>query len=176
MPRLKTIRAFDEVWKVDEANWTELFRLIVEERLRLRDACVAMKVPYTLVYAFLNDGGAWQKRYEAALEAVADDLVHEALEIADEQAEVVKEDGSKFDPDVPRDKLRVETRFRTASKWGKGRYGDKETAGAGGMTVIVDRSCGGRVEITAGGATARIPLGNSAEALAGPVEIHDQET
>lgn len=111
----------------DEKNVAELFRLIVEERMRLRDAAVlGVKQPYTLVYAFLHDGAEMQKRYEGALAAVADDLAHEALAIADEQAEVKKEDGTTYDPDVARDKLRVDTRLRMASKWSRERYGESQ--------------------------------------------------
>jgi hypothetical protein len=96
--------------------------------------------------------------YDAALKVRADELAHESLTIADEQAEVVKKDGTKFDPDVARDKLRVDTRIRILEKWDRARYGNKEDKSGSGITVIVDRSCGGTVEISAGGATARIPL------------------
>lgn len=64
--------------------------------------------------------------YESALKVWADRLAHEALEIADEQNEVVKENGQKFDPDVPRDKLRIDTRLKLASKFDRARYGDKQ--------------------------------------------------
>lgn len=95
--------------------------------------------------------------YDAALKARADELAHEALAISDEQAEVVKENGQKFDPEVPRDKLRVDTRLRLAEKWDRARYGSKDNGPAGGgITVVVDRSCGGTVEITAGGVSARV--------------------
>lgn len=95
--------------------------------------------------------------YDAALKARADDLAHEALAIADEQSEVVKENGQTYDPDVPRDKLRVDTRLKLASQWDRARYGAKDTGPAGGgITVVVDRSCGGKVEITAGGSTLTV--------------------
>lgn len=106
--------------------------------------------------------------YDAALKVRADEIAHETLSIADEQAEVVKKDGSTFDPDVGRDKLRVETRLKLAAQWDRPRYGSKEDRSGGGITVIVDRSCGGTVEIEAGGAVARIPLSGGTEASAIP--------
>jgi len=125
MAQLKARRAFEE-WKSDPKNVDELFRLIVEERMGLRDAAIiGMKQSYTLMYEFLNDGGELQKRLEGAYAALADAIAHEALEIADEQCAVKKDDGTTYDPDVPRDKLRVETRLRLMPKWGRARYGDR---------------------------------------------------
>jgi hypothetical protein len=69
--------------------------------------------------------GEHGEKYEAALRVRADDLAHEALGISDEQVEVKREDGSAFDPAVPRDKLRVETRLKLAGKWDRERYGDR---------------------------------------------------
>lgn len=129
MPRLKTIRAFVE-WVKDEANIAELFRLIVEDRMRLRDACMKLGRPYTLVYPFLHDGGAMQKRYEGALAALADDLMHERLQIADG----VK--GSKNPVAVAAAKLRCEVREGNAAKWGKERYGEAFEASKGPAVVI----------------------------------------
>lgn len=53
----------------------------------------------------------------------AQDLKGEALDIADEQAEVVREAGGTFDPDVPRDKLRVDTRLKLIEKLDRERFG-----------------------------------------------------
>ena len=167
MTRLVTIAKFEE-WKADPSNVEEIFRLLIEERLRLRDVAIErLKQPYTCIYRFLHDAGerpitendpdrggprnrGMQARYEAALKAIADDIAQEALAISDEQREVVRPDGSKFDPDVLRDKLRVDTRMRIAEKWDRERYGQKSDIGAGGITVLVDRSCGGAVAIQAG--------------------------
>lgn len=104
--------------------------------------------------------------YEAALKVRADEIAHEALAISDEQAEVEKKDGTTYDPDVARDKLRIETRLKLAEKWDRARYGSKDNGPAGGgITVVVDRSCGGTVEITAGGVSARVlPPGTEASA------------
>lgn len=163
-PRLKTIKAFDE-WKLDEENLAEFFRQIVEERLRMRDACVAVKVPYRLMYPFLHDGGVMQARYEAALAAVGDDLMHERLAIARR----VRESKTEIPAHVMAAKLDCDVLESTAKKWEPARYGDKGNGLGGGIQVYVDRSCGGAVEITAGGAKARIPLGGGPpEALSVP--------
>jgi hypothetical protein len=159
-PRMKTIRAFDE-WKLDEENLAEFFRQIVEERKRMRDACVAVGQPYRLMYPFLHDGGVMQKRYEAALAAVGDDLMHERLQRARE----LRESKTEIPAHVMAAKLECDVLESTASKWEPARYGEKESQRGGGIQVYVDRSCGGSVQISAGGATARIPLGNSPEAL-----------
>jgi len=164
-PRLKTIRAFEK-WKLDEENLAEFFRLIVEERKRMRDACMVMKVPYRLMYPFLHDGGVMQKRYEGALAAVGDDLVHERLQRARE----MRESKTEVPAHVMAAKLECDVLESTAKKWEPARYGEKGGGLGGGIQVYVDRSCGGAVEISAGGATARIALGESPEALPAPGE------
>jgi hypothetical protein len=96
--------------------------------------------------------------YDAALKVRADELAHETLEIADEQAEVVKKDGGTYDPDVARDKLRVETRLKLAAQWDRSRYGSKDNGPAGGgVTVIVNRSIGSDpVPVTVDGNTLTV--------------------
>lgn len=101
--------------------------------------------------------------YDAALRARADELAHEALGVADEQKEAVRRDGSTFDPDVARDKLRVETRLRLAAHWDRTRYGAAKDAGSGGVTVLVDRSCGGAIAIQAGDTKVLVAGGVSQE-------------
>lgn len=69
--------------------------------------------------------------YDSALRVRADQLAHEALAISDEQHAVEKKDGTTYDPGVPRDKLRADTRLKLASKWDRARYGE---------TVKIDRT------------------------------------
>lgn len=96
--------------------------------------------------------------YDAALKVRAGELVLDALEISDEQHEVTR-GGKTYDPEVPRDKLRVETRLKLASHWDRARYGaSKEGVAGGGIQVIVDRSCGGTVKIEAGGVSASVQI------------------
>jgi len=54
--------------------------------------------------------------YDAALKVRADELAHQALEIAD------------GDGDVARDSLGVNTRLKLASKWDRKRYGEEAEA------------------------------------------------
>lgn len=138
MPRLKTIRAFDQ-WKLEESNWEAFFGLIVEGELRadgtrkqlsLRDACMAVKQPYTLVYPFLHDGGAMQKRYEGVLAAMADDLMHERLRIADDVL------GSDVPSHVQAAALACKVREENARSWGRERYGEAAEA-MRGTTVLI---------------------------------------
>lgn len=130
MPRLKTIRKFEE-WKADPKNVEELFRLIVEERMSLRDAAMeGVKQPYTLVYPWLHDGGEMQKRYEGVLAAMADDLMHERLKIADS---VRKAENPVA---VQAAKLACEVREQNARSWGRERYGEAAEAMRGTTVVL----------------------------------------
>lgn len=104
---------------------SEVFRMLTdaEGRQTLAQIAKAWAVPrgrfvewYTTVHTVL---------YDAALKVRADDLAHEALEIADEQKEAVRADGTRFDPEVPRDKLRADTRLKLAAKWDRARYGER---------------------------------------------------
>ena len=92
-------------------------------------------------------------QYEAALRIRADELAHEALEVADNDAltmkEVVMKDGSVAEvpvlPDVPRDSLRVKTRLALAGLWDRERYGQGGAAAGRTVRVVVDRECAGGV-------------------------------
>jgi len=70
--------------------------------------------------------------------------------------------------DLGPSKLKVDVRLRLIEKMDRARYGAKDTGPAGGITVIVDRSCGGAVSVgvkDAGGNVAAIRI-DGAEALA----------
>jgi hypothetical protein len=110
--------------------------------------------------------------YDAALKVLADEMAHDALEIADEQKEAIDKKGNKYDPEVPRDKLRVDTRMRLLEKWDRSRYGAKDVGVAGGITVVVDRSCGGAVSIQAGASTLTIAGGGVSK----EVEVFSTDT
>lgn len=139
MPKQKTIKAFD-VWKLDAKNWDEFFRLIVEDGLRLRDAAVKLKQPYTLVYPFIHDGGEMEKRYTAALKAVARDHMDETVPIADSVRKTT------IPARVAAAKLAIEARQVYAAKADRERFGDvvriekeiKVTADAGLIGVAGD--------------------------------------
>ena len=67
-------------------------------------------MPPVTLYCWLRKHHA--EEYAGALAVVDDILAHDALSIADEQKEAVRNDGSLFDPDVSRDTLRVNTRLK----------------------------------------------------------------
>lgn len=117
--------------KADASAPGEVFRLLTdaEDPKTLAEVAKAWAVPkgrfvewFTTTHADL---------YDAALKVRAADMALEALAISDEQAEVVKENGETYDPDVGRDKLRIDTRLKLASKFDRMRYGE---------TVRVERS------------------------------------
>ena len=102
---------------------------IIVQRLtdgeRLREIARAWEIPYGRLAAWIAEDAERKSQYEAALAIWADSLAQEAVAIADEQAEVRKENGETFDPNVQRDKLRIETRLKLAARWNRERYGEK---------------------------------------------------
>ncbi len=136
MPKLKTIRAFEE-WKKDEAAIEALLQRIAGG-VKLQAACLEIRRPYTLVYPFLHSTPELQKRYEGALAARAEALVHESLEIADSVR------GSLEPAKVAAAKLAVETRQRTATWWNRERYGERFSVDKT-VVHVVDAGLVGRV-------------------------------
>lgn len=92
----------------------------------------------TTVYRWLGENEVFREQYARAREDQADTLADEIIDIADEQAEVTKEDGTTYDPDVGRDKLRVDARKWVAAKLKPKKYGDKvDVAHSGDMRVTI---------------------------------------
>lgn len=140
--------------KKDEIAPTVIFQRLCEGEL-LRDIARAWALPKGAFTHWFMEKHA--DKYDAAMKVRADDLAHEALKVADEQQEATKKDGTTYDPDVARDKLRVETRLKLAAQWDRARYGAKDQGPAGGgVTVIVDRSCGGQIAVHAGAASVLV--------------------
>ena len=116
------------------ARWREVVELPetlqeivqrVAEGERLKQVCRSKGWPYSVVAQWMANNEAATKAYEQALRLAADDLALETIEIADEQAAVEKENGDVYDPDVGRDKLRVDTRLKVASRLYRDRYGEQ---------------------------------------------------
>lgn len=124
--RQRTLKRFEE-WKED-VNVVAMLMSRVAEGESLRDICKAQEVAYSLVARWIAETPLLKQQYDVALQLHADSIAHEALTIADEQCEVEKKDGSTYDPDVARDKLRVDTRLKLAGKWDRQRYGEREPA------------------------------------------------
>lgn len=93
--------------------------------------CKAADFPsVSTVYRWLQANSTFRDMYVRAREDQADTLADQIVAIADEQAEVIKEDGSAFDPDVQRDRLRVEARKWVAAKLKPKKYGEKLELGS----------------------------------------------
>ena len=97
----------------------------VAEGERLKQICRSRGWPYAVVAQWITETEDVAKRYDMALRIAADEMAMSTVEIADEQEEVVKKDGTTYDPDVGRDKLRVDTRLKLAGKLYQDRYGEK---------------------------------------------------
>lgn len=159
MAQLKTIRWFLE-WQKDEANVDEFFRLIVEERKRFREACLALKVPFTLMYPFVHDGGEMQKRYDLALKAISHDLMERRHEVA----EGVQ--GTEIPAQVSAAKLLCEVYEGTAKKWDKDRYGEHQDAVRTAPVVIqIANLRGAPLQLASSAAVPACPKCRSVDAV-----------
>jgi hypothetical protein len=135
----------------------------------LRDIAKAWELPKGQFVRWFSTEHA--DLYDAALKVRADDLAHEALSISDEQSEVVKENGDTFDPDVPRDKLRIDTRLKLASRWDRKRYGEEnESRNVAPVTIQIANLRGAPVTVTAGpAAIAVVDTTEAIETTEGPI-------
>lgn len=77
------------------------------------------------VYRWLQGDEKFRDMYARARDDQADTLADEIVSISDEQAEVIDENGKVFDPDVQRDRLRVDARKWVAAKLRPKKYGEK---------------------------------------------------
>ena len=81
----------------------------------LKDWCKHYDLERGLVWAFLTQKEEWVQQYYRALEGLADEYVGEVVGIAD---------GSTPE-EIGVDKVRIDTRFKVASKYANSRFGDK---------------------------------------------------
>lgn len=120
----KTIAAFEQ-WKLDERSWEEFFHRVADGET-VQEFCTSKSLAYSLVARHIAQTPLLKAQYDTALQLWGDALAQESVAIADEQKEATKRDGSTFDPDVARDKLRVDTRLRLAGKLDRERYGERD--------------------------------------------------
>jgi hypothetical protein len=124
--------------------------MVVFQRLAegetLKDIAKSWGVPVGLFTQWYAENHA--ARLDAAYRVRADQLANEALV----EADAADEDN------VAAQKLRVDTRLKLAAQWDRSRYGSKDVGNATNITVVVDRSCGGAVEIEAGGIKAHVAI------------------
>lgn len=129
----------------------ERFRAVVEDNPATMDVIVqrltdgeplkaiarSWDVPYGKLAEWITEDRERVERYSAALRIWADSLAQECVAISDEQGEVVNENGKVFDPDVARDKLRIDTRLKLAGKLDRARYGDQtELKHTGSVSLV----------------------------------------
>ena len=78
--------------------------------------------PVTRFCQWVGEDAKRREEFEGILKVAALLHVSEVVEIADAQREVEREDGSKYDPNIARDTLRVKTRLQAAEKLDPGRW------------------------------------------------------
>lgn len=168
MPRQKTIKRFEQ-WKEEAANVDGFFKLMEGTATvpgkRFRDACVVLKMPYTLMHAFVLGDEKLRARYDAVLAAKADDMMHESLKIA----RGVRK--TNIPARVSAAKLEVETMHAVASKWDRDRYGETlrvEKAVTIGVDAALLGTASELLRLVAGGRPMKVIEGeavHAAEAL-----------
>ena len=94
-----------------------------------------------------TDREGFADQYARARDVGLDVMADELLQISDEQAVVYTKTGAAFDPDVQRDRLRVDTRKWYLSKLAPKRYGDKLQVEHSGNVSIEDRLRAGRARV-----------------------------
>lgn len=159
MARKITVKAFEE-WARDPANVEDVLERIANGGT-LHKVAREVNRPFTCLHA-LFQVEPWGPKYVAARKAWADARQDEAIELVDN----VKPDRDH----VAKVKLQAETYQNQAKAYNAERWADRKDGGAGGITVLVDRSCGGAVRVgvlDAGGNKAAIELSES-EALPAP--------
>ena len=141
--RQKTLRRFEEFR--DETGTVSMLVQRIAGGETLKEVCAAREVPYSLVAKWIAETPELKAQYDAALRIWGDGLAQESVSVADGRdasqplRDVVKElTGVELDDDalervrlaalpndVQRDKLRIDTRLKLASKWDRERYGEK---------------------------------------------------
>lgn len=120
-------RVFDD-W-VEERGGVEGFMkwfcAQVASGVGVREMCEHYGQEVGLLGEFLTEVPGRLERYYRAQQWVAEGLVEDTLEIAWSDS-----------PDVVRDKLKVDTHFRVAGKWNRGRFGEDKQVGVPGVPVI----------------------------------------
>jgi hypothetical protein len=114
MARKITIKAF-EAWIADEANVVDVLERLAE--VHLHKVAVAVKQPYTCLYAYFDSTPELQARYEAACRARVSRRADEASDIADD-----------CPPDrdhVAKAKLQIDVRHHHAKSYNPERWGDR---------------------------------------------------
>lgn len=95
--------------------------------------CRSEEIPSTVtIYRWLLENEPFRNMYARARDDQADTLADEIIAISDEQHEAVTRDGTVYDPEVNRDRLRIDARKWVAAKLKPKKYGEKLTQELGG--------------------------------------------
>ena len=88
--------------------------------------CDSDDLPHvSTVYRWLAANESFRDMYARAREDQADTLADEIIAISDEQRSAITRDGTVYDPEVNRDRLRIDARKWVAAKLRPRKYGDK---------------------------------------------------
>jgi len=122
MARLKTIKWFNE-WKLVPENVESVFTLMerAEEPLRLRDACMKVKVPFTLMHALIRGETKLQSRYLGILAARSQGHIDRCEDAAKE----LMEKGKPNQAEAAAFKAASDFHRWQAAKWDKELYGEQ---------------------------------------------------
>lgn len=115
----RTEEAF-AMWVEMPGNVDGFFRVMEEvegtAKMAFRNACMEVRVPYTLMYRYVHEDVELKARYDSFLAAKADLLVQEALE---DVGEAVDKDSAAVA------KVKSDVKLRVAEKWDRERYGER---------------------------------------------------
>lgn len=154
-----------ELWVSDPMS-VEILVERVSEGETLKELCESRGLPYGRVARWISETEGVRERYELALRLWADGLATETIAISDGMG------GDEDWKEVGRDKLRIETRLKLASRLDRERYGERVRHDVGGGVVVVDaglvgmagalldRVVGGRVERVVGELPGRVENGD----------------
>lgn len=118
MVKKKTIAAFQD-WAGDPDAVDSLLQRIADG-VKLRDACLEARMPYTLVYPFLNSDSRLKARFEAARASVAESLMDDRLELREKAL------SARESHEVMGVKVAAEIMESTAKAWNRERYGEQQ--------------------------------------------------
>ena len=108
------------MWVALPGNVDGFFRVMEEvegtAKMAFRNACLEVRVPYTLMYRYVHGREELKARYDSFLAAKADLLVQEALE---DVGEAVDKDSAAVA------KVKSDVKLRVAEKWDRERYGER---------------------------------------------------
>ncbi len=130
----------------------------------LEQVCAEHVWSYGALWQWINakDAPGRREEYDVALQGKAERVHDQCIPIADRAVD-------RFG--VPDYRMQAAERRESAAVWNAPRYGERAgVGGGGGITVVIDKSCGGAVRIgmkDAGGNCAAVLLGGTEPRFSG---------